>query len=135
MRNLQQILKESKTIAVVGLSSDPAKDSLHVAQYLQQQGYRIIPVNPKEQEVLGEKAYPDLKSIPERVDIVDVFRRSEATPPIATEAVAIKAKALWLQLGIANDEAASTASHGGLDVVMDKCIMVEHKRLRAQGKI
>ncbi|MBI3744628.1 MAG: CoA-binding protein [Chloroflexi bacterium] len=135
MRNVQQIFKESKTIAVVGLSSDPAKDSLHVSEYMQQQGYRIIPVNPKEQEVLGEKAYPDLKSVPVPVDIVDVFRRPDATPSIATEAVAIKAKALWLQLGIANDEAASTATRGGLDVVMDKCIMVEHQRLRAQGKL
>lgn len=130
MRTIEQILKESKTIAVVGLSSDPMKPSFGIAEALQSHGYKIIPVNPKEPEILGEKAYPTLKDIPVPVDIVNVFRRPEHTPEVATEAVAIGAKALWLQSGIANDEAERIATAGGLDVVMDHCIMVEHRKHR-----
>lgn len=130
MRTIEQILKESKTIAVVGLSSDPMKPSFGIAEALQSHGYKIIPVNPKEPEILGEKAYPTLKDIPVPVDIVNVFRRPEHTPEVATEAVAIGAKALWLQSGISNDEAERIATAGGLDVVMDHCIMVEHRKHR-----
>ncbi len=125
MRTTREILEQSKTIAVVGLSSDPDRSSYGIAEALQQRGYRIIPVNPKETEVLGEKAYATLADIPVPVDIVDVFRRAEFAPEIAREAVAIGAKALWLQSGISNDEAAAIAEAGGLDVVMDRCIMVE----------
>lgn len=131
MRTIEQILKEAKTIAVVGASNDPAKSSHGIAEYLKQWGYRMIPVNPKETEVLGEKAYARLEDIPVPVDVVNVFRRPEFTPEIARSAVAIGAKALWLQLGIENEEAAQIASAGGLDVVMDHCIAVEHRlRLR-----
>jgi predicted CoA-binding protein len=135
MRDIQGILKESKTIAVVGLSPKPGRDSHEVAKYLQQQGYRIIPVNPAAERILGERSYPDLKSVPEPVDLVDVFRRPEETPLIARDAVAIGAKALWLQIGIVSDEAAGIARRGGLDVVMDRCSMVEHRRLKAQGEV
>lgn len=125
---ITRILRETRTIAVVGLSSAPTRDSYEVAAYLQSHGYRIIPVNPFEADVLGERSYPDLLSIPEPVDLVDVFRRPEATPAIAKDAVAIGAKAFWLQLGIFNEEAAATARSGGLAVVTDRCTMVEHKR-------
>lgn len=125
---ITRILRESHTIAVVGLSNDPTRDSYEVAAYLKAQGYCIIPVNPFVTEVLGERAYPDLLSIPEPVDLVDVFRRPEATPPIAQDAVAIGAKAFWLQLGIVSEEAAAIARTGGLEVVMDRCTMVEHRR-------
>ena len=124
---ITHILRECRTIAVVGLSPDPERDSYEVAAYLQAHGYRIVPVNPNATEVLGERCHADLRDIPERVDLVDVFRRSEATPPIAEAAVAIGAKALWLQLGIVNEEAAAIARAGGLDVVMDRCTMVEHQ--------
>lgn len=130
MRTIEQILRESKTIAVVGLSSDPSKPSYGIAEALQSRGYTIIPVNPKEPEILGEKAYPTLKDIPVPVDIVNVFRRPEHTPEVAAEAASIGAKALWLQSGIANEEAESIATAAGLDVVMDRCIMVEHSKHR-----
>jgi len=129
MRTIKEILAESKTIAVVGLSSKPDRPSYGIAKALQQYGYRVIPVNPVEQEVLGEKSYASLKEIPEKVDVVNVFRRAEQTPPIALEAVEIGAKALWLQSGILSEEAEQIASEGGLDVVMDRCIMVEHRKL------
>ncbi|MFL5734531.1 MAG: CoA-binding protein [Chloroflexia bacterium] len=115
-----------KTIAMVGLSSKATSPSLAVATYLQSQGYRIIPVNPSETSVLGEKAYPALGDIPERVDVVDVFRRAEQTPAIAREAAEIGAGVLWLQLGIANHEAARIAGEAGLTVVMNRCMKVEH---------
>ncbi|MCH7851153.1 MAG: CoA-binding protein [Candidatus Marinimicrobia bacterium] len=118
------------TIAVVGLSPKPERASHDVARYLLDQGYKIIPVNPVQEQILGLKCYPDLSAIPEPVDLVNVFRRPEHCPPIAEEAVAIGAKALWLQLGIANDEAARLASDGGLLVVMDHCIKIEHARRR-----
>ena len=124
----KELLKEAKTIAVVGLSANPDRPSYRVSRYLQQQGYKIIPVNPNIKEVLGEKAYPSLKDIPDKVDIVDVFRRSEDIPPIADEAIAIKAKVLWMQEGIVNEPAAKKAEAAGLKVVMDHCIMVSHSQ-------
>ncbi len=116
------------TIAVVGLSPKPERASYDVTRYLLDQGYKIIPVNPGQDEILGLKCYPNLSAIPEPVDLVDVFRRPEHCPPIAKEAVAIGAKALWLQLGIVNDDAARIASDAGLLVVMDRCINIEHAR-------
>lgn len=119
---LRTILTEAKTIAIVGASSNPDRASNGIMKRLQKVGYRVIPVNPREQEVLGEKSYASLADVPESVDIVDVFRRSEETPAIATEAVAKGAKVLWLQLDVTNDEAAEIAKAGGLKVVMDRCI-------------
>ena len=127
---IEAILRDSKTIAVVGLSGDPEKPSYGIAQALQHYGYRVIPVNPREVEVLGEKSYATLAEIPVAVDIVNVFRRADQTPPIASEAVAIGAKCLWLQSGIVSEEAAAIGREGGLLVVMDHCIMVEHRKLR-----
>ena len=135
MRTIEEILKQSKSIAIVGLSPDPGRDSYTVARYLQDQGYRVIPVNPAVDEVLGQKSYPDLVSIGEPVDLVNVFRRPDTVVPIARQAVSIGAKALWLQLGIVNEEAAEVARLGGLDVVMDRCTPVEHLRLVRAGKL
>lgn len=129
-RALKELLTHAKTIAVVGASSNPEKSSHGMMLHLQRVGYRVIPVNPRETEVLGEKAYASLRDIPEHVDIVDVFRRSEDTPPIADEAVAIGANVLWLQSGIANEDAAARAARGGLTVVMDACIGTLHSLLR-----
>ena len=123
-----QILHGAKTIAVVGLSSNPMRASHGVAEYLKSAGYRIIPVNPNETEVLGEKAYARLEDVPEPVDIVDVFRRAEEVPAVAESAIRIKAKVLWMQLGIENAEAAEKARAAGLVAVEDSCLMVEHKR-------
>lgn len=131
---IKRILQETKNIAVVGLSGDPDKTSHMVSAAMQAKGYRIIPVNPKETEILGEKCYKSLADIPEPIDIVNVFRRPEHTPPIAAEAVAAGAKVLWLQLGIVNDEAAAIAADGGLTVVMDRCIKVEDSILLPQGR-
>ena len=124
------ILRGAKTIAVVGLSSNPMRASNEVAAYLKAVGYRIIPVNPHETEVLGEKAYARLEDVPEAVDIVDVFRRSEVLPGIADSAVKIGAKVLWMQLGIENSEAAEIGRKAGLVVVENACLLVEHKRRR-----
>ena len=121
---IREILQDAKTIAVVGLSDNPERESYMVADALQKRGYRIIPVNPNVKTVLGEKSYPSLLDIKEPVDIVDVFRRSEFVKPIAKEAVEIKAKTLWLQEGVYNEEAARIAQEGGLNVVMDLCIKV-----------
>ncbi len=129
MRTTEQILRETKTIAVVGLSSDPMRPSFGIAKALQSYGYRIIPVNPKETEVLGEKAYASLGEVPVPVDLVNVFRRPEQTPAVARDAVAMGAEALWLQSGIENDEAEAIAVAAGLDYVSDRCIMVEHRKL------
>jgi hypothetical protein len=123
-----QILRVAKTIAVVGLSSNPMRASYGVAEYLKSAGYRIIPVNPNETEVLGEKAYARLEDVPEPVDIVDVFRRAEEVPAVAESAIRIGAKVLWMQLGIENAVAAEKARGAGLVVVEDSCLMVEHKR-------
>ena len=126
-----QILRVVKTIAVVGLSSNPMRASHGVAEYLKTAGYRIIPVNPNETEVLGEKAYARLEDIPEQVDVVDVFRRAEEVPSVAQSAIRIGAKVLWMQLGIENAEAAEKARAAGLVVVENSCLMVEHKRRRS----
>jgi predicted CoA-binding protein len=131
---LRSILDEARTIAVVGLSSRPDRDSHGVARYLQRRGYRVVPVNPNETEVLGEKAYPSLLDVPTDVaiDIVDVFRRAEATPPIAEQAVRAGARVLWLQEGIVNDEARRIAEEGGLTVVMDRCIRTTRAQLEGE---
>jgi uncharacterized protein len=123
-----QILRVAKTIAVVGLSSNPMRASHGVAEYLKSVGYRIIPVNPNETAVLGEKAYARLEDVPVPVDIVDVFRRAEEVPAVAESAIRIGAKVLWMQLGIENAVAAEKAQGAGLVVVEDSCLMVEHKR-------
>ena len=129
-------LQNSKTIAVVGLSGDPGRFSFRVSQYMQEQGYRIIPVHPDyDGELLGEKVYSDLRSIPEPVDIVDIFRRAHLIGPIVDDAIAIGAKAGWMQLGLVNEPAAEVAHEAGLGVVMDKCILVEHKRMRREGTL
>jgi uncharacterized protein len=125
-----EILRRYKTIAVVGLSPNPMRPSYGVSEYMKQSGYRIIPVNPGHAEVLGEKAYRTLDDIPEPFDIVNVFRRAEYTPEIAEAAIRKGAKVLWLQLGIVNEEAASKAKAAGLEVVMDRCILVEHRKHR-----
>jgi predicted CoA-binding protein len=119
---LRSILGDARTIAVVGLSSDPRRVSHRIARYLQSRDYRVIPVNPNETEVLGEKSYASLRDVPERVDVVDVFRRPEYTPDIARDAVAAGAKVLWLQSGIINDEARRIGEEAGLEVVMGVCI-------------
>jgi predicted CoA-binding protein len=126
---LRRILKENHTIAIVGLSADWFRPSYFAAKYMQEHGFKIIPVNPKYTEILGEKCYPDLKSVPEKVDMVDVFRKSADCPPIATEAVAIGAKVLWLQLGVENDEAKAIAETGGIEFVQNRCVKIEYARL------
>ena len=126
MNIMEKIFEESKTIAVVGLSSNPSRPSYMVARYLQSQGYKIIPVNPNEKEIFGEKSYPDLVSVPDKIDIVDIFRRSEEVSPIVDQAIKIKAKVIWMQEGIVNEESAKKASDAGLTVVMDKCMYKEH---------
>jgi len=126
---LRRILAQSRTLAVVGLSAQWYRPSYFAAKYMQDHGYRIIPVNPRYDEVLGERCYPDLRAIAERVDLVDCFRRSQDIPPLAEQAIAIGAKVLWMQLGIVNDEAARRASAAGLDVVMNRCVKIEHARL------
>lgn len=131
MNNLdpETIVKEAKTIAVVGLSNDPEKYSHEVGSYLKEQGYRVIPVNPKEEEVLGERAYSTVEEVPEQVDVVDVFLSPEKTPEIARDAVGAGAKVLWLQLGIKNAEARRVAQEGGLTYVEDECMKQTHERL------
>lgn len=126
---LRRLLQDCRTIAVFGLSADPARPSHGVARYLQKHGYRIIPVNPKYAEVLGEKCYPDLGAIPEPVDLVDVFRRPDDCLEPARGAVAIGARVLWLQLGVVNEWARRMAESSGLVVVMDRCLKIEHMRL------
>jgi predicted CoA-binding protein len=126
---LRSILGEAETVAVVGLSANPLRDSFTVAAYLQRKGYHVIPVNPNVTEVLGERSYPSLLDVPDRVDVVDVFRRAEHTPDIATQAVAIGAKVLWLQDGIVNDDARRIAEDAGLTVIMGVCIRVTDDRL------
>jgi predicted CoA-binding protein len=130
---LRRVFARTRTIAVVGLSSDPSRPSHRVAAYLQRAGYRIYPVNPNETEILGEPAYRSLADVPEHVDLVDVFRRPEFTPDVARGAVEIGANTLWLQLGIANEQARAIAAAGGLAVIMDACLMVEHRRLASKG--
>ena len=133
-QDLIALLTGATTIAMVGASSNPDKASYGIMQKLQKAGYRVIPVNPRETEILGERSYASLADIPERIDIVDVFRRPEDTPSIADDAVKIGAKALWLQTGISNEDAAARASAGGLTVVMDTCIGATHSLLRIPPK-
>jgi predicted CoA-binding protein len=128
---IRQSLADCKTIAVVGLSPKPHRDSFRVAKYMQDHGFRIVPINPNAHEVLGEKAYASLTEAAqhERIDMVNCFRNSEDIPPIAAEAIAIGAKSLWLQLGVVNDAAAQQATNAGLVVVQNLCLMVEHRQL------
>ena len=128
-KQLKRILETYRTIAVVGLSTNPDKISYGVTEYMQRQGYRIIPVNPTADEILGEKAYPDLTSIPDKVDIVQVFRRPEDVPPVVDEAIRIGAKVVWMQEGIRHEAAAKKARAAGLEVVMDLCIRNVHRWL------
>jgi hypothetical protein len=125
---IRRLLDTTKTIAVVGFSSRPGRPGYYVPAYLQAQGYRIIPVNPFIESALGEKSYPDLLAVPEPVELVLLFRRSEAVPPFVDQAIEIGAKAVWMQLGIVNQAASKKARQAGLDVVMDACMLVEHKR-------
>jgi predicted CoA-binding protein len=133
-QELKQLLTDATTIAIVGASSNPEKASYGIMQKLQKAGYRVIPVNPRETDILGERSYPSLVDVPERIDIVDVFRRAEDTPGIADEAVAIGAKALWLQTGIVNEDAAARANAGGVTAVMGECIGSMHSLLRVPPK-
>ena len=128
MAVIPDLLRKSRVIAVVGLSSKKYRPSYGVAEYMQHEGYRIIPVNPNEREVLGEKAYAQLGDIPEHVDIVDIFRRSEYVLPVVEEAIRIGAAAVWMQEGVVDEQAAEKARAAGLTVVMDRCILKEHSR-------
>lgn len=123
------LLKKAKTVAVVGISQKEERDSHRVAKYLQEHGYRVIPVNPGLKEVLGEPCYPNLKAVPEHIDVVDIFRSVDAIPGIVDEAVAVGADAVWMQLGLAHEEAAEKARKAGLTVVMNRCMKIEHARL------
>jgi uncharacterized protein len=125
---IQRVLHTSKTIAIVGLSPNELRASYFVGYYLRRHGYRVIPVNPRETEILGQKCYPSLPEVPEPVDVVDVFRAPDALPGIARDAVAIGAKTLWCQFGVINDEGAQVAEDGGVTVIMDRCLKVEHAR-------
>ncbi|MBV8069396.1 MAG: CoA-binding protein [Acidobacteriaceae bacterium] len=128
-KTLTELLASTKTIAVIGASSNPSRASLGVSRFLQRQGYRVIPVNPNETEVLGEKAYPSLKDVPEHVDIVDIFRRPARVPEVVEEALQKGVRCIWMQEGIVNEAAAQTAEQAGVPVVMDRCILKELARL------
>jgi predicted CoA-binding protein len=130
MKQISEILRVCRTIAVVGLSAKRYRPSYGVAEYMQRAGYRIIPVNPYEAEILGEKCYPDVESVPEPIDIVDIFRRSEFVPEIVEAAIRKGAKVIWMQEGVIHEEAARRAREAGLEVVMDRCILKDHRRLR-----
>jgi predicted CoA-binding protein len=132
MNTEQEILDSCRVVAIVGASSDISRASNHVGSYLKKRGYKIIPVNPTENKVLDEICYPDLASVPEKVDVVDIFRRSEQVMPIIDDAIKIGAKAVWMQEGIVNEEAAAKARKAGLKVVMDRCMLKEHIRLHSQ---
>jgi predicted CoA-binding protein len=129
MSNIAEILQSSKTIAVVGLSANPMRVSNGVTEYMQRAGYRIIPVNPNEREVLGEKSYARLEDVPEKIDIVNVFRRSEFVADVVDAAVKIGAKTVWMQEGVVDEDAANRARAAGMNVVMDRCILKEHRKL------
>ena len=133
--HLAQILRDTKTIAVVGLESNPERPPYHVAEYLQQQGYTIFPVNPMETEVLGRKAYPNLDAIPAPIDMVNIFRRIEFIPAHVDEAIAIGAKFVWMQTNLIHEEAAAKAEAAGLTVIMDRCSHCELRRLKAEGAL
>jgi uncharacterized protein len=126
---IEDVLKNSKTIAVVGISPKPDRASNEVAKYMQARGYKIVPVRPGADEILGEKAYASLKDIPFEVDIVDIFRKPEHIAAIVDEAIEIKAKAVWMQLGLVHEDAAKKAEAAGLKVVQDKCLVIEHRRI------
>ncbi|BCO10358.1 CoA-binding protein [Desulfolithobacter dissulfuricans] len=128
VETIRRILKETKTIAVVGLSPKPSRPSHRVALYLQQAGYRIIPVNPGQEEILGQRCYPDLLSIPDKVDLVDIFRRPEDVFPIVEQAIEIGARTVWMQQGVVNQEAATLAEEAGLTVIMDRCLKIDHNQ-------
>ena len=128
-KEMKEILLSAKTIASVGLSSNQEKESYWIVAYLMEQGYRIIPVNPTATEILGEKAYPDLSSIPDKVDVVQVFRKPEDVPPVVDEAIKIGAKVVWMQEGIRHEESAKKAREAGLQVIMDACMRATHRRL------
>ncbi|MFI5889836.1 CoA-binding protein [Actinoplanes sp. NPDC051513] len=125
---IQRVLHNSKTIAIVGLSNNPLRASYFVGYYAKRHGYRVIPVNPRETEILGEKSYPSLRDVPEHVDVVNVFRAPSALPDIARDAVAIEAGTLWCQFGVINEEGSRIAEEGGLTVIVDRCLKVEHAR-------
>jgi predicted CoA-binding protein len=129
MANIPEILKSAHTIAVVGISSNPMRASNGVSEYLKRAGYRIIPVNPNEREVLGEKCYARLEDVPEKIDLVDIFRRSEYVPDIVESAIRVGARAVWMQEGVIHEDAAERARQAGLDVVMDRCTLKEHRKL------
>ena len=133
MGEIRGILSQSRNVAVVGMSPHPERPSHRVARYLQERGYRIIPVNPSANNILGQKSYPDLASIPGPVDVVDIFRRSEEVLPIVEQAIGIGAKVVWMQEGVINEEAARRAREAGLSVVMDRCMRKEHMRIWAKG--
>jgi len=125
---IADLLRKSKTIAVVGLGNNPMRPAFGVSQYMQSHGYRIIPVNPTVAEVFGEKAYPSLLDVPDKIDIVDVFRRTEAVPEIVDQAIQLKVPVIWLQEGVIHEEAAEKARDAGIYVVMDRCILKEHRK-------
>jgi uncharacterized protein len=129
IQTLRRILKQTRVIAVVGLSADWYRPSYFAAKYMQEHGYRVIPVNPKYESILGEKCYKSLRDIPQPVDMVDVFRKTQDVAPVADDAIAIGAKVLWQQLGVKNEAAAQRARAAGLDAVLDRCVKIEHGRL------
>jgi len=129
MPQIRELLKTARVIAVVGLSSRKHRPSFGVSEYMQRAGYRIIPINPNESSILGEKSYASLEDVPEKIDIVDVFRRSEFVPEIVEQAIRVGAGAVWMQEGVIHEEAAARAEAAGLTVVMDRCILKEHQRL------
>jgi predicted CoA-binding protein len=130
----EDVLRKHKTVAVVGLSSNPERPSHRVARYLKEQGYRIIPVNPRETEVLGEKAYPDLCAVPEPIEVVDIFREAKAVPRVVAQAMYVGAKAVWMQEGIVHQAAAVRARRAGIAVVMNRCMMKEHRRIMRKSR-
>ena len=130
MSTEEEILNSSRVVAVVGLSPNPNRPSYGIASYLKGNGYKIIPVNPQVEEIVGEVCYPDLSSVPEPVDVVDIFRRSEEVLAIVEEAIKIRAKAVWMQEGVINEQAAARAREAGLLVVMDRCMLKEHQKLQ-----
>ena len=129
---IKAILEKYKTVAIVGLSPKPERDSYKVAKYLKENHYRIVPVNPGQKEILGEKCYPNLKAIPFPIDVVDIFRKPEAIPPVVDDGIEIGAKVVWMQLGLAHNQAADKARKAGLGVVMSKCIKIEHMNILKQ---
>ncbi|HEY3296545.1 MAG TPA: CoA-binding protein [bacterium] len=135
LEDIRRILKENKTIAVVGLSTKPDRPSNSIPAYMQEQGYHIIPVNPTLQQALGETAYASLRDVPGPIDIVNIFRKSDDVPPVVDDAIAKGAKVIWMQLGIANEAAAAKARAAGITVIMDLCIGATHRKLRKEGLV